>query len=273
MTDLTIIKQDGGAYIDSREVAEIIGKQHKHLLRDIRSYCEIMGNLVKPNFGLNDFFLESSYVDPIGRTLPSYLISKMGAEVIANKLTGEKGLMFTVAYVTKFNLMEAAERAELEALAAMPAPRLGEYNACARIVTRTMRDLGATPEDMLLFLQELYRPLGITIEADIETDLDDEPQQVRKPRLYTAKQIAEMLGIYSINGNPHPQAVSCILNENLCISDAHRAVATFDCGDYLGISIQYDEYAVKSVRDWLREYGYPSEVYGVDRTYNVRYDR
>ena len=272
MTDLTIIKQDGGAYIDSREVAEIIGKQHKHLLRDIRSYCEIMGNLVKPNFGLNDFFLESSYVDPIGRTLPSYLISKMGAEVIANKLTGEKGLMFTVAYVTKFNLMEAAERAELEALAAMPAPRLGEYNACARIVTRAMRDLGAMPDDIIPFLRGLYGPLGIEIAVDVaaDTGFGDEPPA---PTMYTAKQIAEMLGIYSINGNPHPQAVSCILNENLCISDAHRAVATFDCGDYLGISIQYDEYAVKSVRDWLREYGYPSEVYGVDRTYNVRYDR
>ena len=46
--------------------------------------------------------------------MPCYLISKMGCEVIGNKLTGEKGILFTVAYVTKFNAMEAAERAELE---------------------------------------------------------------------------------------------------------------------------------------------------------------
>ena len=270
MTDLTIIKHNGGAYIDSREVAELVGKQHKHLLRDIRSYCGIMGNMVEPNFGPNDFFLESSYVDPIGRTLPCYLISKMGAEVIANKLTGEKGTLFTVAYVAKFNQMEAAERAELEARAAMPAPSLGEYNACARVVTRAMRDLGAMPDEIIRFLRELYGPLGIRVAVGPEGAPDDGPPA---PRMRTAKQIAELLGIYSTTGNLHPQAVSCILNENLFIDDSHKAVATFDCGDHMGVSIQYDEHAVKSVEDWIVGQGFPYEVHGFGRTYNIRYDR
>jgi phage regulator Rha-like protein len=34
MDNLTIIECNGGHYIDSREVAEIIDKRHDHLLRD-----------------------------------------------------------------------------------------------------------------------------------------------------------------------------------------------------------------------------------------------
>ena len=271
MTDLTIVKKNGGAYIDSREVAEVIGKDHKNLLRDIRGYIATIENVGRLKVEPSDFFLESSYMNAQNKEMPCYLISKMGAEVIAHKLPGEKGIQFTVAYVTKFNLMETAERTELEALAAMPAPRLGEYNACARIVTRTMRELGAMPEDMLFFLQELYKPLGISIEADFEADLDDEPKQKSQRSLYTAKQIAELLGICSIAGKPHPQAVSCILNENLFINDSHKSVALTDYGGHMGVSVRYDEYAVQSVMAWIAEYGFPSEIYGFERTYYVQY--
>jgi len=270
MTDLTIIKRDGGAYIDSREIAEAIGKRHDHLLRDIKGYSNIMEKPIAPSFGVNDFFLESTYVDSIGRTLPCYLLSKMGCELVANKLTGEKGVLFTAAYVTRFNEMEMVERAELESRAAMPAPRLGEYNACARIVIRVLQELGAMPEDMILFLRELYLPLGIAITTDLINSKDDDTESL-KPRYYTAKQIAEMLGVYSSNGNPHAQAISCILNENLFISEAHKTVVAIDCGDHTGVSVRYDEYAVRSVSEWIAEYSFPDEVYGFGRTYSIRY--
>ena len=42
MYDLTIIQKDGGKYIDSRQVAEVIGKRHDHLLRDIDGYLRIL---------------------------------------------------------------------------------------------------------------------------------------------------------------------------------------------------------------------------------------
>ena len=274
MYDLTIIEQNGGTYIDSREVAEVIGKQHKHLLRDIRGYCEIMAKSIKPTFGLNDFFLESSYLDSIGRTLPCYLISKMGCEMVANKLTGEKGVLFTAAYVAKFNAMEEAEYARLEArydqleadvklLSAMPVPRLGEINACTRIIVRSLRDRGATAEQIVRFVKDMYEPYGFFVTDDDEIS--------NTPQMYTAKQIAKKLGIYSVNGNPHYQAIACILNENLFIGDNHKSVITNDYGTHIGISVRYDDYAVLSVKDWLLENGYPSEVYGFSRTYQVLY--
>lgn len=53
------------------------------------------------------FFIESSYKSDDGsRTYPCYLLTKQGCEMVANKLTGEKGVLFTAAYVQKFNAME-----------------------------------------------------------------------------------------------------------------------------------------------------------------------
>lgn len=88
---------------DSRLVAEMTGKEHKHLLRDIKNYADI---LTQSNFGLSEFFIESTYQDSTGRTLPCYLLTRKGCDMVANKMTGEKGVIFTAAYVTQFEEME-----------------------------------------------------------------------------------------------------------------------------------------------------------------------
>lgn len=104
--NLQVIQHNGVDVIDSREVAEMTGKNHKELLRDIRNYSEIIGNSTERNFALSEFFIESSYKDPTGRTLPCYLITKKGCDMVANKMTGEKGVLFTAAYVTAFEKMQ-----------------------------------------------------------------------------------------------------------------------------------------------------------------------
>lgn len=106
MEELQVINHNNVDVIDSREVAEMIGKDHRHLIRDIRGYAEILGKTIEPNFGLNDFFIESSYKDSIGRKLPCYLLTKKGCDMVANKMTGEKGVLFTAAYVTAFEEMQ-----------------------------------------------------------------------------------------------------------------------------------------------------------------------
>ena len=80
MRELTIIKRGDAAYIDSREVAVAIDKNHKDLLRDIRGYIKIIGKSNERNFAPVDFFLESSYFDGKGEKRPCYLISKFGCD-------------------------------------------------------------------------------------------------------------------------------------------------------------------------------------------------
>lgn len=72
MNELQIISHNGTQVVDSREVAEMVGKRHGDLLRDIRGYAEVMENSTERNFALSDFFIESSYKDSTGRELPCY---------------------------------------------------------------------------------------------------------------------------------------------------------------------------------------------------------
>ncbi len=89
--------------LDSREVAEMVDKEHSKLLKDIRRYS---GQFIEAKIGFNDFFKESEYKDRIGRTLPCYRITRKGCEFIAHKLTGTKGTIFTARYINRFHEME-----------------------------------------------------------------------------------------------------------------------------------------------------------------------
>lgn len=89
--------------LDSREVAEMIEKDHAMLLRDLRRYEK---QFTECNIAVSDFFEESTYKDSTGRTLTCYNITKKGCEFRAHKLTGTKGTAFTARYINRFHEME-----------------------------------------------------------------------------------------------------------------------------------------------------------------------
>lgn len=109
--------------ITSLEVAEMVGKEHNKLLRDVREY---IAQLDESKIGHTDFFTESEYTDKANRKKPCYLVTKKGCEFIANKLTGVKGTAFTAKYINRFHEMEdqlkpKAPQTYLEALKALVA--------------------------------------------------------------------------------------------------------------------------------------------------------
>lgn len=89
--------------ISSLEVAEMVEKSHKDLMRDIRRYVEQLNESKIAPVG---FFKESKYVDAKGEVRPCFLIARKGCEFIANKLTGVKGTAFTARYINRFHDME-----------------------------------------------------------------------------------------------------------------------------------------------------------------------
>lgn len=99
--------------ITSVEVAEMVEKEHKNLMRDVRSYVKELGELkIEPT----DFFKENTYKTEQNKTLPCYDITKKGCEFIAHKLTGIKGTEFTARYINRFHEMEDAIKKPLTAL-------------------------------------------------------------------------------------------------------------------------------------------------------------
>lgn len=103
LMDNELINTSAIETIDSREVAEMVDMEHKNLLSKIRKYVEILDSskLSRPQF-----FVPSTYVNNQNKEQPCYLLTKKGCEMVANKLTGEKGVIFTAKYVNRFAEME-----------------------------------------------------------------------------------------------------------------------------------------------------------------------
>jgi len=117
MSNLKIIKYEGILMVDSRDVATMVDREHKEILAMIEGQEHGDGRTKHIGFlptisesGLfnpQDFFIKSSYrVEGNNKTYPCYLLTRKGCDMVANKMTGEKGVLFTAAYVTKFEEME-----------------------------------------------------------------------------------------------------------------------------------------------------------------------
>ncbi len=103
--ELTITERKGQLYADSREIAVMIGKAHNKLLRDIRIYIT---HFRLSKIGQSEYFIESTYINEQNKEQPCYLVTRKGCDLIAHKLTGVKGTMFSVAYINRFYDMERA---------------------------------------------------------------------------------------------------------------------------------------------------------------------
>lgn len=95
--------------LDSKEVAEMMGIEHYKLIRKLEGTTDrkgIIEVLADAQMGVSDYFIPSTYTDTSGKENKCYKFTKMGCEFIANKFTGEKGILFTAKYVKRFNDME-----------------------------------------------------------------------------------------------------------------------------------------------------------------------
>lgn len=156
-------------YIDSREVAAMVGKEHSKLLRDIKVYSK---QLTEAKIGFSDFFIESSYrTDEQSRSYPCYMVTKKGCEFIAHKLTGIKGTKFTATYINRFHEMEGVLASGMgQGITAEQADRLIGVmeNLAARVETlegRPAQEFCGEPIDFRHdMLNERMRTLGCLVD-------------------------------------------------------------------------------------------------------------
>ena len=113
---VNIITEDGRKEVlvlDSREVAEMLESKHYKILEKLDGTKDgktkgIIPILTDHDFVVSNYFIESSYKDKSGKENKCYLCTKLGCDFLANKFTGEKGILFTAKYVERFNQMEEA---------------------------------------------------------------------------------------------------------------------------------------------------------------------
>lgn len=83
----------------SLKISEKFGKEHAHVLRDIRD-MECSDTFRESNFGL------SSYKSAQSKTLPMYEVTRDGFTLLAMGYTGKEAMKFKEDYINAFNAME-----------------------------------------------------------------------------------------------------------------------------------------------------------------------
>ena len=152
--------------LDSREAAEMMGKEHKNLMRDINRYIKQINEANTEKFNqLNiapvEFFKESTYKDAKGETRPCYLVTKKGCEFIAHKLTGQKGTEFTARYINRFHEMEH------ELITASPSEiPLGELASYLKIIDRIAHRQNLSPHRIAANFKKVSEQFGVELTED-----------------------------------------------------------------------------------------------------------
>lgn len=158
--NLITINNKEVAVIDSREIAEMMGKTHAELLKDIdgrkdKKGVGVIPTLKKGNFHLSNYFIESTYKSGT-REYKCYLVTKMGCELLGNKQQGEKGILFTAKYVERFNQMEQ----RLKEISDRDRLLLGLFSEDKMVVAESHKAL------VELEVREATKPLLHKIEED-----------------------------------------------------------------------------------------------------------
>lgn len=173
------------AAIDSRVVAQMVEKEHKNLLQDIRNYISYLEDDRELKIQPSDFFIESTYFSTQNKEQPCYLITKQGCEMVANKLTGKKGVLFTARYVKKFNEMEAAQPKNsymIEDPIARAQAWIEEQREKQRLIetTEVQAQLIAEYEPIVSYVDEILSAPGAVTITQIGADYGMAPQEMNK---------------------------------------------------------------------------------------------
>lgn len=203
MSDLTKVPH----VLDSREVAKMVGMRHADLMRNISHYVDVISTNAK--LRSLDFFIERDYIDKKGESRKRYDITKKGCEMVANKLTGEKGILFTAEYVERFNQMEQAD--------AIPRVTPNPHYR-TRMIGTAVRDIGKTAEALEkvfgcrhgMALATASSMVGEAYGIDTKAIAPLIPAE-DSPCTMKVANIAEALGFFCKSGNPDSQKVNRLL--------------------------------------------------------------
>lgn len=103
LVEIKTVNKEEITVVTSLDVAETFGKEHYHVIEDIR---EIASKISTPEF--SGLFYETEYKASNGKKNPMYYMNRDGFTLLVMGYTGEKAMQFKMAYIKQFNAMEKA---------------------------------------------------------------------------------------------------------------------------------------------------------------------
>lgn len=179
MHDIVFCGDNGQLVTTSLKVAEVFGKEHNKVVRDIENLsCSENFNLA--NFG------EINHIDDKGRSYKAYSMTKDGFVFLVMGYRGAKAAQFKESYIEAFNKMEKA----IKEVPALPSPIditvLKQLVEATQVMTAQISQMQSelTRQRELLTIPTLQNPLLSVGEQRISP---------RQCKYYTVKQMAKAL--------------------------------------------------------------------------------
>ena len=152
------------ATLTTLEVAEMMEVPHSDLLQkldgrqDRKGYIHILG---EGHMSVSDYFVKTTYRTEQNKELPCYEVTRLGCDFLANKSTGDKGVLFTARYVRRF--LEMENQAKQIPLTEHP----GEVANLIKVITNRMDKQGSAPYKSVEVLLVICEQYGIQLPPDI----------------------------------------------------------------------------------------------------------
>lgn len=149
--------------ITTLEVAQMMEVEHSDILKklegrkDRKGYLKIM---TEGQMSVSDYFILSSYKDASGKENKCYEVTKLGCDFLANKSTGEKGVLFTARYVKRFYEMEN----QIKQIPLTDNP--GKVANLINVLARRMDNQGSEPYKSAEMAQLICTQYGIRLPDD-----------------------------------------------------------------------------------------------------------
>ena len=162
--------------ITTLEVAEMMEVPHNDILRkldgrkDRKGYIQIM---TESQMAVSDYFIPSAYRDASGKENKCYQVTKLGCgDFLANKSTGEKGVIFTARYVRRFYEMEY----QIKQIPLTEHP--GEVANLIKVLSNRMDKQGSVPYRVAEMAQKICEQYGIQLPEDFVKAPDYEQMEL-----------------------------------------------------------------------------------------------
>lgn len=136
-------------------------------------------------------------------------------------------------------------------------------NEAAHIIIPIVEAVGIEPIHKSYLIKQLYDKAGIDVPM-IRAEQD--------MHLYDKTMIAEELGVYSVSGNPHAQAIGAIIKK-LEIDNSNIILTTFSRQGHTGTDFQYKSIVLQQIQQWLENNNYPEKISDSNKSYKVSYTK
>lgn len=100
--NIVFIGENNKVFTTSLKIAEVFGKRHDNVVRDIKELIVSDSELGVLNFEETPYINEQN-----GQTYPMYIMDRDGFTLLVMGYTGKRALEFKKAYIKAFNKMEA----------------------------------------------------------------------------------------------------------------------------------------------------------------------